>query len=272
MKTFLRILICCFTAVHAFAQSDTINQLDANGKKHGFWRTYYPDSTTIKLEGEYVNGVPCGNYKRYYPNGKIKETGLYRDNHYYGEQRYYYENGQVERVRFYSDTGEKTDTTWYFHSNGKLFSKDIEPLQSQLRTSIRYKVGESVPDTMITVISDSAKYYTLIKDFKLSDTSSVKQFRYKLTYETTYIYQEYLLTLYADSTFCVTRYVYEGCYNYIDKSYGKWKKRDNAIYLNTTAGFTFNHQLKEEDSENLISEDIIASDKKHRRYHFQRVE
>ncbi|MBI3233745.1 MAG: hypothetical protein HYZ42_06835, partial [Bacteroidetes bacterium] len=145
MKTVLHILICYFTTLHAFGQSDTINQLDSNGKKHGFWRTYYPDSTTIKLEGEYVSGVPCGNYKRYYPNGKIKETGSYRDKHYYGEQRYYYENAQLERVSFYNDTGEKTDTTWYFHSNGKLHSKEIEPPQSHLLTSIRYKLDESIP-------------------------------------------------------------------------------------------------------------------------------
>ena len=125
---------------------------------------------------------------------------------------------------------------------------------------------------MITVISDSVFRYTLLNDFKLVNAPNAKQFCYKLTFETTSVYREYLLTLYTDSNYCITRYVYEGCYNYIDKSYGTWQKSDNTIRFNTTAGFTFNHQLEETDPESLISKNIMEADGKLRRYHFQRVQ
>jgi hypothetical protein len=270
-KTILQ-FICCLTFAFAFGQSDTINQLDANGKKHGLWLTYYPNSTTVKLEGQYANGVPSGNYKRYYENGKVKETGSFKDNHYCGALHCFYENGQLKRTSHFNDTGEESDTSWYFHADGKIFSKEIFHPNRQLQTSIVYKQNGSVPDTMITVISDSNFRYTLLNDFKLSNAPKARQFNYQLTFETTPIYREYLLTLYADSTYSVARYVYEGCYNYIDKSYGSWKKLDNTIQLNTTTGFTFNHQLNDSDPQLLTTEEILESDGKLRRYLFQQVQ
>ena len=51
-----------------FAQkkaSDTLNYMDANGKRQGHWIQKY-DNGNIQFEGYFKNNVPVGQFKKYH--------------------------------------------------------------------------------------------------------------------------------------------------------------------------------------------------------------
>ncbi len=50
MKKIIFALIFAFVSVAAFAQKETLNYMDANGKKKGHWIQKY-ENGTIKFEG-----------------------------------------------------------------------------------------------------------------------------------------------------------------------------------------------------------------------------
>lgn len=276
MKTVFQLILLLSVTIARSQQADTINRVDENGLKQGLWIRYYDATSSIKSKGFYLDNVPEGPYWRYFENGQLKETGKYNKQNHIGQQVTYYENGQLESIRNFSEDGQMKDTAFYFSSNGNCARKEIQQPNSRLLTSIQYKDNEQLPDTMITVIADSKikRHYTLTEDFKLptDDSLSARQFSYKLTYETTPIFQEYLLTLYNDSTYSIVRYVYESCYNYIDKSYGTWESVGNAVQLRTLNGFSFSHSLKNNQWKELIGVPQQDASGKNRSYVFSRLQ
>lgn len=64
------ILLILLMPVRLNAQQDTLNRLDSNGRKTGYW-LYYGNTGIKQYEGYFLEGHPVGNFKRYHPNGKI---------------------------------------------------------------------------------------------------------------------------------------------------------------------------------------------------------
>ncbi len=50
---------------------NTENQLNKDGKKHGYWKKY-DENGKLRYEGNFNNGVPVGTFKYYHPNGKLE--------------------------------------------------------------------------------------------------------------------------------------------------------------------------------------------------------
>jgi antitoxin component YwqK of YwqJK toxin-antitoxin module len=71
------VLIILFITSAIFAQ-DRINQLDANGNKHGIWKGYYEDTKNLKYEGEFKHGKEIGVFT-FYDNTKVKNVVATRD-------------------------------------------------------------------------------------------------------------------------------------------------------------------------------------------------
>ncbi len=46
------------------------NQINKDGKQHGYWETYYPNGK-LYSKRNYVNGKQHGYWETYYPNGKL---------------------------------------------------------------------------------------------------------------------------------------------------------------------------------------------------------
>jgi antitoxin component YwqK of YwqJK toxin-antitoxin module len=64
---------------NSHAQNDSeINQLNASGEKHGKWAKKYTNGK-LKYEGQFENGIPIGEFKRYNEKGKLTSTLLYSD-------------------------------------------------------------------------------------------------------------------------------------------------------------------------------------------------
>ena len=70
------------------------NIVDENGKKQGKWVKY---KNSIKFyEGQFLDGVPIGEFKYFYPNGHIKIQTKFAD------------NGRINRTKIFFDSYEAT--------------------------------------------------------------------------------------------------------------------------------------------------------------------
>jgi len=167
MKKILYIFIPIFICSISVAQSvpnyfvfegDTINVIDENNLKQGFWKIfgrmkrmpgYEPDqvveqgnyansrkqglwtkffaSGKTKSEIEYKNSRPNGAYKTYFENGQVEEEGNWKNNRNTNDFKRYYENGQVSQQFAFNTTGKRDGKQTYFYENGQvMIEADIE--------------------------------------------------------------------------------------------------------------------------------------------------
>ncbi|MDX1462850.1 MAG: toxin-antitoxin system YwqK family antitoxin, partial [Marinirhabdus sp.] len=90
-----------FTAPPLLAQDD-VNQMDAQGKRHGVWKKYYPGTQQLRYEGQFDHGKEVGTFKFY-----CAECG---------------ENPTT--IKEFKGDG-KTATVTYYTIKGKLVSKGL---------------------------------------------------------------------------------------------------------------------------------------------------
>jgi len=167
MKKILYIFIPIFICSISVAQSvptwevvdgDTINYVDENNLKQGFWRIfgkmrklpqYEPNqvieegkyknsrkqglwtkffaSGKTKSEIEYKNSRPNGAYKTYYENGQVEESGTWKNNRNQKDFVRYYENGQESQKFAFNESGKRDGRQTYFYENGQvMIEADIE--------------------------------------------------------------------------------------------------------------------------------------------------
>lgn len=108
MKTlrFLIVIMCSLWCTFLGAQ-DTLNQIDVNGKKQGWWqirgndkmytgKEYSPDA--VVEEGKYNEGKKTGVWRQYYKGGNIRSEVEYQLGRPSGSFKIYYEesNGCLE--------------------------------------------------------------------------------------------------------------------------------------------------------------------------------
>ena len=118
----------CFICSISFSQPLAKEYLDEHGKITSEDSSYYFDigkveflnngephfidtvqsfyTSNNELKGTRVydkNGVLQGIFREFYPNGKPKQQGNYRDNRIVGLNYYWYETGKFHQVREYSD-------------------------------------------------------------------------------------------------------------------------------------------------------------------------
>lgn len=129
---------------HETYKGDTINRVDVNSQKQGYWIVFNTDKTKIKEEGEYKDNKKIGTWKKYYDNGNLKseliyennkpngyakfyyengnmsEEGMWKNNKWVGDYKFYYENGNLSYEWGYSESGKRTGVQKYYHENGKI--------------------------------------------------------------------------------------------------------------------------------------------------------
>lgn len=104
---------------------DTLNQLDAEGKKHGYWRITAPLATKpgyadgqLIEEGRFATNKRTGTWHRYWPNGKLMSEITYDMGRPRGEYKTWYQNGQVEEEGNW-DLDRNTGNFKRYHPNGE---------------------------------------------------------------------------------------------------------------------------------------------------------
>jgi len=114
------LLLLVFFSVILTAQ-DTVNITDRNGRKQGYWRK--SDSAgRLVYEGRFRDGVPCGEFRYYYPGGNIRTVSMISGQGNRAVTVSYFPNGRKMAAGNYIN--EKKDSTWQFfsESNGTLVS------------------------------------------------------------------------------------------------------------------------------------------------------
>jgi antitoxin component YwqK of YwqJK toxin-antitoxin module len=121
-KIFLFCLFMAFIPVLMFAQPvNKTNFTDSLGRKQGFWKKYNKD--TLKYEGQFKNDIPIGEFKYYFPNGKIKAQTTYSDNGKLAKTIMYLPDGKKNGEGTYID--KKKDGLWmYYGTNGRKISEE----------------------------------------------------------------------------------------------------------------------------------------------------
>lgn len=139
------IFVCSLTNAQSETQTDTINQIDENNLKQGWWIFYFKEdqakkktegkyknsrkngkwksyfmSQQLKSEITYMNNRPSGYYKVFYENGQVEEEGVWKNNRNVSEFKRYYKNGQVSQDFKFNETGKRDGEQKYFHENGQV--------------------------------------------------------------------------------------------------------------------------------------------------------
>lgn len=126
----IKILSLVFTFITCFLSSNNcnsqkINQFDANKKRTGVWKKYYPNKR-IRYTGQFVNGKEYGVFKFYDISDSKTPTAI----------KVYAKNSDSVTVSFYSlkgnlkskgvFIGRKRVGPWnYFFADGKIMSKEF---------------------------------------------------------------------------------------------------------------------------------------------------
>lgn len=115
------ILIAFFSC--ALSAQDTLNVTDGKGQRQGFWRKLDSAGRVI-YEGRFKDGVPAGEFRYFYPDGKLKTVSMVTDMGNRAVTVSYFPNGRKMAAGNYIH--EKKDSTWLFfsESNGTLVSME----------------------------------------------------------------------------------------------------------------------------------------------------
>lgn len=108
-KYILSLVVLCLTLANAMAVAgDTLNQIDAAGKRQGYWKisaadkkvSGFPTPGSTVEEGRYVNSMKTGIWIEYYPTGKKKSELTFVNNRPNGPAKMYHENGNLSERRY----------------------------------------------------------------------------------------------------------------------------------------------------------------------------
>jgi len=121
IRSFSLILFTIF--FQALMAQDTINITDNHGLKQGFWRKSDTAGQTV-YQGRFKDGKPTGEFRYFYPNGKLKTIAVVSDNGKRAVTTSYFTNGRKMAAGNYLN--EKKDSIWQFfsESNGTLVSEE----------------------------------------------------------------------------------------------------------------------------------------------------
>ncbi len=120
-RIFIPILFTFFSC-SMFAQ-DTLNVTDSYGRKQGSWRKR-DSAGRIVYEGRFKDGLPAGEFRYFYPDGKLKTVSILSNQGKRAVTISYFPNGRKMAAGNYLN--EKKDSTWQFfsESNGSLVSEE----------------------------------------------------------------------------------------------------------------------------------------------------
>ena len=102
------------------------------------------DSSVTYVDGEVLyrgivdkQGRKQGDWEYYYPGGKLKAKGSYKNDYKIGTWNYYFRNGQLEQTGRYIRGNPDGLWTWY-HSNGQLWREEEYVMGEADGASVEY--------------------------------------------------------------------------------------------------------------------------------------
>ncbi len=119
----MRVLIVCiiFLFAGSIVAQNTVNQLDAQGRKQGFWTKKDTDGKLL-YQGTFKNDQPVGEMKRFHPNGKLKAVLIFVEGSELSDARLYDEGGNLIAQGKY--IGQKKTGEWSYFKDAKIVSAE----------------------------------------------------------------------------------------------------------------------------------------------------
>ena len=122
MKRYLIILL--IFPFFCFCQTNTI---DKKGLKQGAWAKYYTDNKTPIYTGQFLDNKPIGEFRYFFPSGKVKAIIQHQAKNNLSYARLYFENEQLMAEGRYKEM--KKDSLWInYNSQGFIISREIYAL------------------------------------------------------------------------------------------------------------------------------------------------
>lgn len=90
-----------------------------DGKKEGLWKAYYSKGS-LKSEITYKHGDKYGKAKIYFENGNIAEEGVWLIDKWVNKYKAYYQNGKLSYVWNYNEYGTRSGYQRYYYENGNI--------------------------------------------------------------------------------------------------------------------------------------------------------
>lgn len=145
------IQIIIFLLMPSLFIAQTINQLDANGNRHGIWKKNFDNTNIIRYEGEFNHGKEIGLFKFYKninkeavltatkqfnennniaevtfyaSNGKVISKGNMNGKDYIGGWTYYHKDSeQIMTLEHYNNQGQLEGESLVYYNSGQLAEK-----------------------------------------------------------------------------------------------------------------------------------------------------
>lgn len=150
---------------------DTINQVDANGMKQGYWEKEYPNGN-LQYAGNFINNKPTGLFKRYDPDGNLKAIMNHKPNSARVFVQLFYANGNIQAEGIY--IGRKKDSIWNFYSiDGYLINQ--VPFQNDKKHGTEYKFYQDSSLSEIIEWENGVKH-GIQEQYYQSGISKIKMF------------------------------------------------------------------------------------------------
>jgi antitoxin component YwqK of YwqJK toxin-antitoxin module len=89
------------------------------GMRTGLWKTFFPDTETVMVEVQYVDGKVEGVQKSYHENGQLSAEGKVSNDLRVGDWTWYSQDGIVESTATFVN-GKKDGVQYFFDSDGEL--------------------------------------------------------------------------------------------------------------------------------------------------------
>lgn len=90
-----------------------------NNRRAGTWKGYWPNGQ-LRSEITYAGGLPQGGYALYYENGKPEEQGTWDMDRNTGGFKRWYPNGNLAQEFRFDQDGVRNGEQKYYHENGRL--------------------------------------------------------------------------------------------------------------------------------------------------------
>lgn len=138
----------------SLSAQDTVNRTDPQGRRQGFWRKTDSAGHAV-YEGRFRDGKPSGEFRYYYPTGKLKAVSVVSGAGRFADAVSYYPNGKKMAEGRYVD--EKKDSVWTFYGelDGAMASKETYR-QGRLNGESRIYYPEGTPSELF-VYRDGVK-------------------------------------------------------------------------------------------------------------------
>ncbi|MFM7233095.1 MAG: toxin-antitoxin system YwqK family antitoxin [Flavobacteriales bacterium] len=95
--------------------------IDSLGRRVGEWKLFYPDGR-VRAAGRYIAGQKEGGWSYFYANGKIEQSGTYKMDWPNGSWKWYHANGQLHREEMYRN-GKEDGASVEYDSTGVIINE-----------------------------------------------------------------------------------------------------------------------------------------------------